>query len=45
LRAFTARFPAPEALTDLDSWHAFETEFPETFAAMYLFSVRKGAPR
>jgi 2-polyprenyl-3-methyl-5-hydroxy-6-metoxy-1,4-benzoquinol methylase len=41
LPAFTARFPAPAAHTDLDCWHAFETELPETFSAMYLFWVRK----
>jgi tetratricopeptide (TPR) repeat protein/2-polyprenyl-3-methyl-5-hydroxy-6-metoxy-1,4-benzoquinol methylase len=45
LRAFTARFPHPEALTDLNCWHAFETDSPETFAGMYLFRVRKPAPR
>jgi tetratricopeptide (TPR) repeat protein/SAM-dependent methyltransferase len=43
LRAFSARFPQPEALTDLDCWHAFETDAPETFASMYLFWVRKRA--
>lgn len=39
--AFTKRFPDPAALKDLDRWHAFETDFPSTFAAMYRFSVRK----
>lgn len=38
---FSARFPQPEASLDLDCWHAFESEAPDTFAAMYLFSVRK----
>ncbi len=44
LRRFAARFPDRAALTDLDAWHAFETEAPETFANMYLFWVRKPAP-
>jgi SAM-dependent methyltransferase len=38
---FTARFPQAGAALDLDRWHAFETEAPETFAGMYQFSVRK----
>ena len=40
---FAARFPDPVALTDLDCWHAFETEMPQTFAGMYQFGVRKRA--
>ena len=43
LRRFTARFPKPEALTDLDCWHAFEIEAPDTFISMYLFSMLKPA--
>ena len=42
---FTARFPGPAALTDLDCWHAFETEMPQTFMGMYQFGVRKRAAR
>jgi hypothetical protein len=38
---FAARFPQPGAAMDLDRWHAFETEAPDTFAGMYQFSVRK----
>ena len=38
---FAARFANPQAVLDLDCWHAFETEAPETFAAMYQFSLRK----
>ena len=38
---FAARFPDPAALTDLDRWHTFENERPQTFAAMYQFGVRK----
>jgi SAM-dependent methyltransferase len=41
LRQFSARFPGPAALTDLDRWHDFETEAPNTFAAMYGFQVQK----
>jgi SAM-dependent methyltransferase len=37
---FASRFPQPGAALDLDCWHAFETEAPETFAGMYQFSVR-----
>ncbi len=42
-RKFAARFPDPAAATDLDRWHAFETEAPSTFAAMYQFRIRKPA--
>ena len=38
---FAARFPEPAALTDLDRWHAFESEIPQTFAGMYQFGIRK----
>jgi trans-aconitate methyltransferase len=38
---FAARFPEPEAMTDLDCWQAFETQAPSTFAAMYQFWVHK----
>ncbi len=40
---FTTRFSDPAALTDLDCWHAFETERPQTFMGMYQFGVRKRA--
>jgi 2-polyprenyl-3-methyl-5-hydroxy-6-metoxy-1,4-benzoquinol methylase len=43
---FAARFPRASASVDLDCWHAFETEAPDTFVGMYQFSVRKpDAPR
>jgi 2-polyprenyl-3-methyl-5-hydroxy-6-metoxy-1,4-benzoquinol methylase len=38
---FAARYPERAALTDLDRWHGFETERPDTFAAMYRFQVLK----
>jgi tetratricopeptide (TPR) repeat protein len=40
-RAFAQRFPEPAARKDLAAWHQFETEHPDTFAAMYVFWVRK----
>ncbi len=41
MQAFTARYPSRAALTDLDCWHAFETQAPDTFAAMYQFQIQK----
>jgi SAM-dependent methyltransferase len=41
LQRFARRFPDRNAMADLDCWHTFETEAPDTFAAMYQFSVRK----
>jgi Tfp pilus assembly protein PilF/2-polyprenyl-3-methyl-5-hydroxy-6-metoxy-1,4-benzoquinol methylase len=38
---YRRRFPGQGSEADLDSWHAFEMEFPDTFAGMYLFWVRK----
>ena len=32
-----------DALTSLVQWHAYETENPDTFSAMYQFWVRKPA--
>ena len=40
-RAFDARHPGGRR--DLDSWDAFERDFPDTFAGMYLFWVRSRA--
>jgi 2-polyprenyl-3-methyl-5-hydroxy-6-metoxy-1,4-benzoquinol methylase len=37
---YLARFPQDAALTDLTSWHQFETENPDTFSAMYQFLVQ-----
>ncbi len=45
LQRFATRFPRREDLTDLDCWHLFETEAPDTFANMYQFRVRKVAAR
>jgi Tfp pilus assembly protein PilF/SAM-dependent methyltransferase len=39
--AYRARFPEDQAATDLDRWHAFETENPLAFVNMYQFWVQK----
>jgi SAM-dependent methyltransferase len=41
VQRFATRFPEPTAMTNLDSWQAFETQTPSTFAAMYQFWVHK----
>jgi SAM-dependent methyltransferase len=41
LQAYRARYPADQAATDLDCWHAFEEAYPNTFGRMYQFRVRK----
>ncbi len=41
LGQFRRRFPDPDALADLDLWHAFETENPRTFIGMYQFFVQR----
>jgi SAM-dependent methyltransferase len=38
---FRSQFPDPAAPTNLDCWQAFEQAHPQTFAAMYRFSIRK----
>jgi tetratricopeptide (TPR) repeat protein/SAM-dependent methyltransferase len=52
--AFVTRFPEISSLThkarfdafaDLDRWHVFEAERPETFAGMYRFWVHKPGAR
>ncbi|MGA8614080.1 MAG: methyltransferase domain-containing protein [Xanthobacteraceae bacterium] len=43
LRRFAMRFPEPAAMTDLDRWNTFESEAPDTFAGMYVFSLQKPA--
>ena len=39
-QAYAARFPADTAMTDLDQWHAFEQDNPQTFSNMYRFWVK-----
>jgi SAM-dependent methyltransferase len=41
LEKFRKQFPGEGALTDLDKWHAFEADNPQTFQHMYVFMVRK----
>ena len=41
IREYRRRFPADNAMIDLDLWHLFETEHPHTFAGMYMFAVQK----
>ena len=41
--AFAERFPQAEAVTDLEAWHAFETDNPVTFRGMYKFWCRRRA--
>ena len=43
IREYRRRFPADDAMIDLDLWHLFETEHPHTFAGMYMFAVQKGS--
>jgi tetratricopeptide (TPR) repeat protein/SAM-dependent methyltransferase len=43
VQRFQARFPERSAWLDLDCWHRFETEAPDTFVAMYQFWVHKPA--
>jgi len=40
-QAYRARFPDDQAMTDLDRWHAFETEHPKIFVNMYQFWLQK----
>lgn len=35
------RYPDDKSGTNLDNWHAFETEHPDTFAGMYQFWTQK----
>ncbi|CAA7620901.1 Type 11 methyltransferase [Candidatus Terasakiella magnetica] len=39
--AYTRRFPADRAATDLRQWQRFEAENPDTFRSMYQFWVQK----
>jgi SAM-dependent methyltransferase len=42
-RVYAQRFPDDPAMTDLDNWHAFETEHPKTFVNLYQLWVQKRA--
>jgi hypothetical protein len=41
--AFRRRFPEEGSESSLERWDAFENEFPDTFAGMYVFWVRRPA--
>ena len=41
MEQYQQRFPADQPKTDLDNWHIFETEHPDTFSGMYQFWVQK----
>ena len=43
LQRFRARVPESGAVHNLDLWHQYETEHPETFVGMYQFWVQKRA--
>jgi 2-polyprenyl-3-methyl-5-hydroxy-6-metoxy-1,4-benzoquinol methylase len=38
---YVARFPQDSARTDLNNWHAFEMDHPDTFIAMYHFVIQR----
>jgi SAM-dependent methyltransferase/Tfp pilus assembly protein PilF len=42
LAAFQREFPAPDSLSNVAHWHAFEQAHPDTFAAMYTVWARRG---
>lgn len=41
LRRYRRRFPQDAAASSLERWDDFETEFPDTFAGMYVFWTQK----
>jgi len=41
IETFREQHPGAEALVNLDYWSAFETDNPQTFRNMYMFSVRR----
>jgi len=41
LAKFQRQFPSAVDVLNLDKWHTFETENPDTFMQMYQFEVRK----
>ncbi len=38
--SYRAKFPDDPEMTNLDNWHEFESEFPESFQSMYIFWCR-----
>ncbi len=43
--AYRREFPGDACATSLENWQVFESQYPQTFAAMYQFWVRLGAGR
>jgi hypothetical protein len=43
LQRYRSQYPDDPACTNLDYWHAFEQQYPHTFARMYQFVVQKQA--
>jgi hypothetical protein len=41
---YAQRFTEDAAMDDLDRWHVFEQEHPDTFIGMYQFWVQKAGP-
>jgi hypothetical protein len=41
IEKFRRQFPGTADERNLDQWHRFEVEHPETFLGMYVFTVRK----
>ncbi len=42
IKEYAARFQDDPSRSNLDYWHYFETEFPETFSGMYQFWCQAG---
>lgn len=40
-RRYAERFPDDPAQTNLDNWHAYEQDNPDTFLTMYQFCLQK----
>lgn len=43
INQYRARFTQDRPMTDLDCWHTFEVDNPETFIGMYQFAIQKPA--
>lgn len=43
MKKYRERFPDDNSRTNLDYWHDFETQFPNTFLGMYQFWVQKAS--
>ena len=41
VQAYRRRFPDDTAAANLDHWHVFENDHPDTFSGMYVFWVQK----